>query len=183
MITKIYTDGSFTKDEKGDMKAGYAAHVTSGSYLSQSKTPTLPPESPLHPDTLSFEDTIPSAIFGRSPHCRDSYSAEIVAIIGALLMPPPENSAHIVSDNEPSVTVIPTFATRTRRKQMQLQYHNLFRITAFLISARSTILEWVRAHIGNVPNEVADALYGQTCGNKGGRSEQRPARTANSSAV
>ena len=71
---------------------------------------------------------------------------------------PPEKSAHIVSDNEPSVTVIPTFATRTRRKQMQLQYHNLFRITAFLISARSSILEWVRAHIGNVPNEVADCM-------------------------
>ena len=41
---------------------------------------------------------------------------------------------------------------------MKLKYHNLYRVAAFLISSRSSLVEWVRSHIGIIANKVADTM-------------------------
>ena len=93
-VTTIYTDGSYTKDNAGELSAGFAAHVTAGQYLNADKTTTAAPDPPLHPDTVHTTDHLPSTVFGKSLYCHDSYSAEIIAIIVALLLPSHAHSSH-----------------------------------------------------------------------------------------
>jgi len=110
-------------------------------------------------DTLPSEaEPTPGTCFGQSSYCHDSYSAEIVAIIVGLLIAPPEGNTNIKCDNQGVTQVAPNLANRTRRAQLKTPFHDLYRVVTFLLSARTTEIDWVRAHVGIPSNEVADTL-------------------------
>jgi len=158
--TTIYTDGSRLQDEDGSWATGFSAFVESGPYNSPiTRTPTMQHTPAYTCDTLPSEaEPTPGTCFGQSSYCHDSYSAEIVAIIVGLLIAPPEGNTNIKCDNQGVTQVAPNFANRTRRAQLKTPFHDLYRVVTFLLSARTTEIDWVRAHVGIPSNEVADTL-------------------------
>ena len=153
--TEVWTDGSYD-----GTTAGFGLHVAEGSYVKPSdRAETVPMPNPLSLEDLNVLRAPPGTCFGRSNLCHDAYTAEIVAIIAALVVVPTNNPIRIIADNQPVILVTPSFATRSARQQLKTANHNLYRVLTFLLSLRPDVkLEWVRSHVGVQNNEVADRL-------------------------
>ena len=95
---------------------------------------------------------------GTNPLCTNPYDAELVGLIAAHLLIPLSQGIHIHTDSHSAMQVLQAFAKKSRRRQLKIQNHDLFRILSYLQSIRSTEISWCKAHVGIPGNEVADTL-------------------------
>jgi ribonuclease HI len=99
-----------------------------------------------------------AGVGGTSPLAVCSYSAEIMAAIHALLLSPEGASARVVTDCLGVASVAASFHTRSPRRQLNLRFHNLYRVLNFLLRLRPASISWTRSHVGTLGNEIADRV-------------------------